>query len=408
MRDDNKILQIQSRYRDMAALLDERSRRQWAATEALAYGYGGRRNVSLATGIAPNTISKAIKELRERRLHPGGDLPARLRREGGGRKRKEQKDPGLHAALQLLVSPATRGDPMRALCWTSKSTGKLARALTGRKHPVGARTVARLLKQAGYSLQANRRSREGSAHPDRDAQFEHINAEALRFMREGQPVISVDTKKKELVGAFKNNGREWHLKGKPPEVRVHDFMDKQGKAIPYGVYDVGKNEGWVSVGIDHDTAEFAAQTIGRWWRKMGKAHYKTARKILVMADGGGSNASRSRLWKVALQALAQRLGLEVHVCHFPPGTSKWNKIEHRMFSHITLNWRGRPLISHEVIVNLIAGTTTRTGLKINAGMDTNRYPTGLKVSDKVFKSLNVRGKKFHADWNYSLSPNIQK
>jgi len=391
----------------MLPLLDERSRRQWAATEALAYGYGGRRNVSLATGIAPNTISKAIKELRERRLHPKRSIPARLRREGGGRKAQEQKDQGLRAALDLLVAPATRGDPLRVLCWSSKSTSHLARALSTQKHPVCARTVARILKQAGYSLQANRKAKEGSAHPDRDAQFEYINAQALCFMSEGQPVISVDTKKKELVGAFKNNGREWQPKGRPIEVRVHDFMDKQGKAIPYGVYDVSRNEGWVSVGIDHDTAQFAAQAIWRWWAKMGKAHYKRASKILIMADGGGSNASRSRLWKVALQGLAQRLGFRVHVCHFPPGTSKWNKIEHRMFSHITLNWRGRPLISHEVIVNLIANTTTSTGLKINAGMDTNRYPTGLKVSDEIFKSLNVRGEKFHADWNYSLPPNIQ-
>jgi len=391
----------------MSPLLDERSRRQWAATEALAYGYGGRRNVSLATGLSANTISKGIKELRERRQHPGRGIPSRLRRAGAGRKPQEQKDPGLRAALESILAPATRGDPMRALCWSSKSTGNLAKALTGQKHPVCPRTVARILKQAGYSLQANRKSKEGSAHPDRDAQFEHINAQTLCFMSEGQPVISVDTKKKELVGAFKNNGREWRRKGRPVEVRVHDFMDKQGKAIPYGVYDVSNNEGWVSVGIDHDTAEFAAQAIWRWWRKMGRKRYKKASKILIMADGGGSNASRSRLWKVALQGLAQRLGFGVHVCHFPPGTSKWNKIEHRMFSHITLNWRGRPLVSHEVIINLIAHTTTSTGLKINAGMDTNRYPTGMKVDDEVFKSLNVRGEKFHADWNYSLLPNIQ-
>ena len=404
MRDDKRILQIKSRHRNIAHLLDERSLRQWAAAEALAYGYGGRRNVSAATGIAPNTISKGIKELRERRAHPRRSIPARLRRKGGGRKAQEQKDPGLRAALSNLVAPATRGDPGSPLCWTSKSTSRLSQALTSQKHPVGARTVARLLKADGFSLQANRKSKEGNQHPDRDAQFEYINTQALRFMREGQPVISVDTKKKELVGKFKNNGREWHPKGEALEVRVHDFMDEGGKAIPYGVFDVSKNEGWVSVGIDHDTSQFAAQAIWRWWRKMGEGHYKGAFKILIMADGGGANSSRSRLWKVALQGLAQRLGMSVHVCHFPPGTSKWNKIEHRMFSHITQNWRGRPLVSHEVVVNLIANTTTRAGLKIKAGMDTNRYPTGIKVSDEVFESLNLRGKKFQADWNYSLSP----
>jgi hypothetical protein len=282
----------------------------------------------------------------------------------------------------------------------------LADELTRQGHPVKARTVARLLKEAGYSLQGNRKAKEGSQNPDRNAQFEYINASALRFMREGQPVISVDTKKKELVGDFKNGGREWMPKGEPEEVRVHDFLDKKcGKAIPFGVYDVTKNEGWVSVGIDHDTACFASEAIWRWWKKMGRGHYgKRAEKILIMADGGGSNSSRSRLWKTSLQGLADRLGIPVHVCHFPPGTSKWNKIEHRMFCHITRNWRGRPLISHEVIVNLISNTTTKTGLKIEAGLDTNQYPTGIKVSDEEFYSLNLRGKKFHSDWNYCLLP----
>jgi len=406
MRDEEKIEQIKTRYLVISPVLDERSRRQWAAAEALAHGYGGRRHVSLATGISPNTISKGLEELKKRQRHPDRDIPTRLRRKGGGRKRSETRDCGLRGALEQLVAPATRGDPESPLCWTSKSTGRLAGELTRQKHPVCARTVARLLRDAGYSLQANCKAREGSEHPDRDAQFEYINATALRFMREGQPVISVDTKKKELVGAFKNNGREWRPKGKPLEVNVHDFMGPGGKVIPYGVYDVVKNEGWVSVGIDHDTSEFAAQAIWRWWLKMGRRHYKGAGKILIMADAGGSNASRTRLWKVALQGLATRLGMSAHVCHFPPGTSKWNKIEHRMFSHITQSWRGQPLVSHEVIINLIASTTTRTGLKIKAGLDEGRYPTGIKVSDEAFESVRLRGKKFHADWNYSVSPSL--
>ena len=304
------------------------------------------------------------------------------------------------------MAPVTRGDPMSPLRWTCKSTYQLADELTRQGHPAKPRTVARLLKDAGYSLQGNRKAREGSQHPDRNAQFEYINVSSLRFMREGQPVISVDTKKKELVGDFKNGGREWRPRGEPEEVRVHDFLDKKlGKAIPFGVYDVTKNEGWVSVGIDHDTARFASEAIWRWWKKMGRRHYgKRAEKILIMADGGGSNSSRSRLWKVSLQDLANRLGIPVHVCHFPPGTSKWNKIEHRMFCHITENWRGRPLVSHEVIVNLIANTTTKTGLRIKAAIDDNKYQTGIEVGDEEFGSLNLLGKKFHSDWNYCLLP----
>jgi len=356
--------------------------------------------------MAPNTISKGLKELQERRRHPRRPLPPRLRVKGAGRKRRENENTQIALALERLVAPTTRGEPMSPLRWTCKSTYQLAVELTRQGHPVRPRTVARLLKQAGYSLQGNRKAREGSAHPDRDAQFEHINAESLAFMRKGQPVISVDTKKKELVGDFKNGGREWHPAGKPEQVRVHDFMDKQlGKAIPFGVYDVTKNEGWVSVGIDHDTAHFASEAIWRWWTKMGRRHYgKRVKKILIMADSGGANASRSRLWKASLQELANRLGKAVCVCHFPPGTSKWNKIEHRMFCHITRNWRGRPLVSHEVIVSLIANTTTRGGLKIEAGLDTNAYPTGMKVSDETFETLNLRGDKFHSDWNYCLLP----
>jgi len=404
MRNEEQVFQIKTRYKALSPLLDERSRRQWAAAEALSYGYGGRRNVSAATGLSPNTISKGMKELEERRKHPRRAVPARLRDKGGGRKRVEKRDAALPKALERLVDPATLGDPVHPLRWTSKSTRHLSEALAKQKHAASPRTVARLLKASGYSLQGNRKAREGAQHPDRDAQFEYINARALRFMRERQPVISVDTKKKELVGAFKNNGREWRPKGEPLEVRVHDFMDEGGKAIPFGVYDVAKNEGWVSVGIDHDTSAFAAQAILRWWRKMGRRHYVGARKLLVMADGGGSNGSRSRLWKVALQGLSDTLGMSIHMSHFPPGTSKWNKIEHRMFSQITQNWRGKPLVSHEVVVNLIAHTTTRAGLKIKAELDTHSYPTGVKVSEEKYESINLRGKRFHAEWNYTLAP----
>jgi len=406
MRDEERIRQIKSRYRALSPLLDERARRQWAAAEAKTYGWGGRLHVSEVTGLSQTTISKGLKELRKRQRRPRGSISPRLRRKGAGRKRRENSDLGIIEALERLAAPNTRGDPMSPLRWTCKSTYQLADELTRQGHPVKARTVARLLKDAGYSLQGNRKAKEGSKNPDRNAQFEYINALALRFMREGQPVISVDAKKKELVGDFKNGGREWMPKGEPEEVRVHDFLDKKGgKAIPFGVYDVTKNEGWVSVGIDHDTAHFAAEAIWRWWKNMGRKHYrKHAEKILIMADGGGSNGSRSRLWKASLQGLADRLGIPVHVCHFPPGTSKWNKIEHRMFCHITRNWRGRPLISHEVIVNLISNTTTKTGLKIEAALDTNQYPIGIQVSDEEFDSLNLRGKKFHSDWNYCLLP----
>jgi len=406
MRDEEKIKHVKERYRALSPLLDERARRQWAAAEAKAYGWGGRLQVSKATGIAYNTISKGIKELQERRQYPRRTLPSRLRREGAGRKRRENEDPRLAPSLEQLISPVTRGEPTSPLRWTCKSTRQLADELTAQGHPVKPRTVARLLKQAGYSLQCNRKAGEGSKHPDRNAQFAHINAEALAFMRQGQPVISVDTKKKELAGDFKNVGREWQPAGKPEQVRVHDFMDKTlGKAIPFGVYDLTKNEGWVSVGIDHDTAHFATEAIWRWWAKMGRKHYgKAVKKLLIMADSGGANASRGRLWKASMQALANRLGVAVQVCHFPSGTSKWNKIEHRMFCHITRNWRGRPLVSHEVIVKLIANTTTRNGLKIEAGLDTNAYPTGLKVSAESFEALNLRGDKFHSEWNYRLLP----
>ncbi len=403
MLDAVAVQRIGSKYRALESLMDERMRRQWAAAEAKAYGWGGVAAVAGATGISPTTIRKGLRELRARAKRPGDPWPTRVRRVGGGRKLKTESDPKLWPALEALVAPATRGDPQSPLRWTSKSTRTLARQLTKQGHPVSDRTVGRLLRKAGYSLQGNRKTKEGASHPDRNAQFEHINAQAMAFMRRGQPVISVDTKKKELVGEFKNGGREWLPQGEPDEVRVHDFLDKDlGKAIPYGVYDVTNNQGWVSVGVDHDTAEFATAAIHRWWKKMGRRCYPDATELLITADGGGSNGSRCRLWKVALQGLADQLGIAIHVCHFPPGTSKWNKIEHRMFCHITQNWRGRPLVSHEVIVNLIANTVTQQGLKIHAALDKRRYPSGIKVSDEELAQVHLQRHTFHGDWNYTI------
>ena len=409
MQDAAALRQIKLRYRSLEPVMDERLRRQWAATEAQAYGRGGLSAVSNATGMSRNTIRKGLVELAARKRNPRAPVDARLRKEGGGRKRLTETDPGLMSALEQLVEPTSRGDPMSPLRWTCKSTVNLAEALTRQGHPVGPWTVGMLLREAGYSLQSNRKTKEGSGHPDRNAQFEHINTTVQQFQQRGQPVVSVDTKKKELVGPFKNGGREWQPKGEPEEVLVHDFVDELlGKVIPYGVFDLSRNEGWVSVGIDHDTAQFAVQAIGRWWQKMGAKRYPRARELLVTADGGGSNGSRCRLWKVALQELATRLGLPIHVRHFPPGTSKWNKIEHRMFSHITENWRGRPLVSHEVIVNLIANTKTRTGLRIRAELDRGNYPTGIKITDADLNALNLKQAAFHGDWNYALLPQRKK
>jgi len=405
MQSTSSLRKIKSRYRSLAPLMDERMRRQWGATEAQTYGWGGLSAVSDATGMSRNTIRKGLAELAVRKKNPKAVVDSSLRMKGGGRKRLTETDPGLMEALEQLVEPTTRGDPMAPLRWTCKSTTHLAEALTRQAHPIGPWTVGNLLKTAGYSLQSNRKTKEGGSHPDRNAQFEHINAMVQRFQQRGQPVISVDTKKKELVGPFKNGGREWRPQGAPEEVLVHDFVDeKLGKVIPYGVFDLSQNEGWVSVGIDHDTAQFAVQAIGRWWKKMGAKRYPQAKDLLIMADGGGSNGSRCRLWKVALQALAIRLGLPIHVCHFPPGTSKWNKIEHRMFCHITQNWRSRPLVSHEVIVNLIANTTTQAGLKIRAELDRGNYPTGIKITDTELQALNLKQATFHGDWNYALLP----
>jgi hypothetical protein len=382
VQDATAAERIRQKYQSLSALMDERMRRQWAAAEATALGWGGVSLVSVATGLARNTIAVGIGELEYRQSHPPQAIDPRIREPGGGRKPVIQTDPLLRQALDALVDPATRGHPESPLRWTCKSTAKLAEELTRQNHPVSDRTVAALLKQAGYSLQANRKTREGSSHPDRNAQFEYIGRQVVASQRQGQPVVSVDTKKKELVGEFKNAGQEWRPQGEPQKVKVHDFPDpKLGKAIPYGVYDLASNEGWVSVGIDHDTAQFAAASIRRWWQEMGCRRFPRATKLMITADGGGSNSSRNRLWKVALQDLANDLDLALQVCHFPPGTSKWNKIEHRLFCFITKNWRGRPLTSYEVIVNLIGSTTTKTGLTVRAALDTNEYPTGIEVAD---------------------------
>ncbi len=409
MQNTAAIKRMETVYRSLAPVLDERTRRQWAAAEAHAYGWGGIRAVSLAIGMSANTIRRGLWELAEREAHPQAEVLPRIRRVGAGRRPQTERDAGLAAALERLIEPATRGDPQSPLRWTCKSTTHLASELTQQGHPVSASTVGRLLRTAGYSLQSNRKTKEGAEHPDRNAQFEHLNATVQDFQQRGQPVISVDTKKKELVGEFRNVGREWQPQGEPVEVLIYDFVDKDlGKAIPYGVYDLTENQGWVSVGIDHDTARFATEAIQRWWRKMGVKCYPHARELLITADGGGSNGIRCRLWKVALQDLATHLGLPVHVCHLPPGTSKWNKIEHRMFCHITQNWRGRPLISHEVIINLIAATSTQHGLVIQAELDPGTYPTGVKVSDEELAAVRLKRADFHGDWNYQILPARRK
>jgi transposase len=406
MQDAALIERIRQKFETLAPVMDERMRRQWAAAEAISLGWGGVSTVAVATGMSRNTVDVGLQEIRARkRGRNKAVVSKRIRRVGGGRKPILQSDPSILEALERLVEPLTRGDPESPLRWTCRSTRKLAEELQDQGYTVGERTVAMLLHRAGYSLQSNRKVREGDSHPDRNAQFEHINAEVIGFQRRSQPVISVDTKKKELVGDFRNGGREWRPQGEPEEVRVHDFQDPAlGKAIPYGVYDVTNNQGWVSVGIDHDTAKFAAAAIRRWWRKMGVKRFPNAKRLLITADGGGSNGSRCRLWKVALQDVADKTGLELSVCHLPPGTSKWNKIEHRLFCHITQNWRGKPLVSHEVIVNLIANTTTQTGLTIQAELDTRCYETGIKVSNAELAALRLKRARFHGDWNYSISP----
>ena len=395
---------IRTKFLSLEPDLNERSRRVWAAVEASSLGRGGPSAVAAATGLSRNTIRAGLRALRESSTAPPLG-PTRIRRPGAGRKRLSQTYPDLSGKLESILEPSTRGDPQSHLRWTCKSTRNLAAELTAMGCPASHVSVDRLLRQSGYSLQSNRKVREGAGHPDRNAQFEHINRQVRAFQRRGQPVISVDTKKKELVGDFRNAGREWRPKGQPLQVRVHDFLDKNlGKAIPYGVYDLTNNEGWVSVGIDHDTPEFAAQAIGRWWFKMGRRRYPRARELYITADGGGSNGSRCRLWKVALQKLANRIGLALTVSHFPPGTSKWNKIEHRLFCHITQNWRGRPLVSHEIIVKLISSATTSGGLKVQAALDRQHYPTHPKVSDYELAQIQLLPAGFHGDWNYTIVP----
>jgi hypothetical protein len=394
-------------FEGLGAVLDERAQRLWAAATAQAHGRGGISLVARATGMARSTIQRGLQELTE--IGPAHAKPrsqTRVRRPGGGRKARTTTAPTLLRDLEALVDPETRGDPMTPLRWTNKSTRQLAQQLREQGHTVSHQTVATLLQDPlGYSLQGLRKTKEGSTHPDRDAQFQHLNQEATQFQARGQPVISVDTKKKELVGDFKNGGREWQPAGQPEPVRVHDFVDPElGKAIPYGVYDPAQNAAWVSVGTDHDTAAFAVQTIRTWWEQMGRATYPDARELLVTADGGGSNGSRNRLWKTELQKLADATGLAITVCHFPPGTSKWNKIEHRLFCHITQNWRGRPLTSHEVVVNLIGNTRTRTGLRVQAGLDSEPYPTGVKITDAELAAIALVPASFHGEWNYTISP----
>jgi transposase len=382
-------------------VLDERRRRLWAAAEAQSHGYGGIAAVARATGLDQETVRRGVRELESSEVLDEG----RVRRRGAGNKPIEETHPGIEAELERLVAPETRGDPSSPLRWTSKSAVKLAGALAERGYGVSDRTVLRLLKRLGYSLQANQKAREGADHPDRDAQFAHINAVVAKAIERGEPAISVDTKKRELVGDFKAVGRELEPKGKPVQVRTHDFKDKElGHAIPYGVLDLTLDEGWVNVGVDRDTAQFAAASIQGWWEDLGKQRYPDAQELTITADSGGSNSYRTRLWKVELQKLADTTGLRIAVCHFPPGTSKWNKIEHRLFSFITINWRGKPLISHEVIINLIAGTTTSTGLKVYAQLDDRPYPKGVEVSDQELAAVDIERDTFHGEWNYVIHP----
>jgi transposase len=393
---------IRHRFTLLRGVLDERSRRLVVAAESTAMGPGGISAVSRATGVSRQVIRQGTAELKG----PGARQPeGRIRRPGGGRKKTVTQDRTLKSDLEQLVEPLTRGDPESPLRWTCKSVRKLAIELRRMGHQASHRMVAELLHDLGYSLQANRKTQEGASHPDRNAQFEYLNRKVKRHLVLKEPVISVDTKKRELVGNFKNGGRELRPKGDPERVRVHDFLIPElGRATPYGIYDIARNTGWVNVGVDHDTAVFAVESIRRWWRSMGRPAYPKATRLLITADSGGSNGSRVRLWKVELQKLADETGLRISVCHLPPGTSKWNKIEHRLFSFISQNWRGKPLVNHEVIVNLIAATTTETGLKVHSELDTQSYPPGIKVSDKEVAAIALRPDRFHGDWNYSILP----
>jgi len=395
--------QIAYRYNLIEWALDERLRRLFSAAEAKVLGRGGITLVAESTGVSRRAIHAGLKELESRQFE---DQPtgSRIRRPGAGRKSVTETDKTLQSDLELLIEPVTRGDPESPLRWTCKSLRILADELGNMGHNVSHTHVGKMLILMGYSLQGNKKTLEGTGHPDRNAQFEYINEQVTERLAKREPVISVDTKKKELIGRFKNNGKTWRPKGEPTEVKVHDFIEEAGRANPYGVYDVGADEGWVSVGTDHDTAAFAVQTIRRWWRVVGRPTYPNAKELFITADGGGSNGGRVRLWKLELQGLTDEIGIPIRVCHYPPGTSKWNKIEHRLFSFITMNWRGEPLISHEVMLNLIAGTRTKTGLSVRVELDNREYPKGIKVPDAEFAAINMVRDDFHGDWNYSISP----
>ena len=398
------VVDLRRRWRQAASFLDERGRRLFAANEALAQGHGGVTATSIATGLARSTINRGIQELRSAR----NDLGSRLRRPGGGRKSAVTHQPGLPAALETLIEGAIRGDPTSPLRWVSRSQRHLVKALTAQGFQISQRVVGKLLRELNYSCQANRKTREGSNNPDRNAQFEHVNATVQAAIAAGEPAISVDTKKKELVGDFKNNGRELHRKGNPEPVRVHDFkIPGLGKVAPYGVYDIAANHGWVSVGISADTGAFAVESIRRWWYRLGKPRYPNATRLTITADCGGSNGPTVKLWKRELQRLANETGLKITIAHLPPGTSKWNRIEHRLFAFITMNWRGKPLVSHQVIVQLIGATTTETGLAVCCEIDRNLYPKGIAVSDEELQAINITRHAFHGEWNYTIAPNQQ-
>ena len=396
---------LKERYNRMLPFLTEKQKRLYLGNEAYLLGFGGVSEVSRITGVSRRVISEGIKELKK----PDEFTFERIRKEGAGRKSTIAKDKTLIEDLEKLIEPLTRGDPESPLRWTCKSLRNLADSLKAMNHKTSHRMVGQILHELKYSLQANRKTQEGGTHPDRNAQFEYINETVKKFHSKNQPVISIDAKKKENVGEYKNNGKEWQPKGTPEKVNVYDFIDKElGKVCPYGVYDIGENMGWVNVGIDHDTASFAVESIRRWWNIMGKEIYTTATELLITADGGGSNSSRSRLWKKEVQNFVNETGLKIKVCHFPPGTSKWNKIEHRLFSYISQNWRGKPLVSHEVIVNLIASTKTSKGLKVKCQLDENKYPTGIKVSDEDLAKVNIEYDSFHGEWNYTIMANSIK
>ena len=397
--------ELSKKYKSILPFLSEKQRRIYLSIEANYFGYGGVTKVSKLSGVSRVVITKGKKELEE-----NIDVPVEnSRKKGGGRKKAIDKYPEIKEELKSIIEPHTRGEPESALLWTSKSLRKISLELKAKGYSVSYRVVGEILKSEGFSLQANKKTDEGKGHPDRNKQFQHIHQKVIDFQNEGNPVISVDAKKKELIGNFKNNGREWRPKGKPEETKVYDFPSgAKGKVTPYGVYDIANNKGWVNVGIDKDTSEFAVQSIRNWWHKMGKTYFRSPTKILITADGGGSNGSRVRLWKKELQNLANEINMEISVCHFPPGTSKWNKIEHKLFSYISLNWRGKPLTSYEVVVKLIGSTKTANGLEVVSELDKNTYKKGIKVLDKEFKKINIHKDEFHGEWNYTIAPQLEK